>query len=157
MPRARDESDKSDQFHKSNQNAEEIDIKSQSICKGDLTKSSVDDEVGTDSRHNLYNAQPAADPESAETRALSRNFETEMFLKGDGQPLMVSLVEACRRIFADCGDLTPAKVVEIRQLMQNVRCTDVGLPETMRLTHIEYIHVLEVLQSHLGLANNLRS
>ena len=80
--------------------------------------------------------------------SLARDFEADMILKTDDKPLMVSLVEACRRIFADCRDLNPEKVSEIRQLMQNVRCSDVGLPESMRLTNIEYIHVLEVYKKN---------
>ena len=86
----------------------------------------------------------ARDGDSAEASSLSKEFASEMLLKSDSRPLMLILVDACRRIFANCEDLTPEKVTEIRELMRKVRPSDVGLPENMSLSNIEYIHVLEV-------------
>ena len=82
--------------------------------------------------------------ETTDANSLSRDFASEMFLKADGKALVVSLIESCRRIFANCPELNPEKVQEIRRIMEHVRCSDVGLPEKMRLTQIEYIHVMEV-------------
>lgn len=137
--------EKSDPISKRMHDSKNNGLKSQPTST-ELKDSSAVDAVELDLNF-ARDAQLCAEQDSVETMALSRNFESEMLINSDGKPLMVLLVEACRRIFADCRDLTPEKVVEIRQLMQNVRCSDVGLPETMRLTQIEYIHVLEVFSN----------
>ncbi len=87
------------------------------------------------------------DTEYAEAYSLSKEFASEMLLKSDSRHLMLTLVDACRKIFTNCNDLAPDKVVEIREIMRQVRNSDVGLPENMSLSNIEYIHVLEVLKA----------
>eukprot|EP00292_Cryptomonas_paramecium_P016518 CAMPEP_0113661800 /NCGR_PEP_ID=MMETSP0038_2-20120614/191_1 /TAXON_ID=2898 /ORGANISM="Cryptomonas paramecium" /LENGTH=207 /DNA_ID=CAMNT_0000576563 /DNA_START=110 /DNA_END=729 /DNA_ORIENTATION=+ /assembly_acc=CAM_ASM_000170 len=71
--------------------------------------------------------------------------------KDESKPLISRIIETCRRVYGEEGDLTASKVAGIRELMKGVTKSDLGLNTVSKITEIEYVSVAEEPTFHIAI------